>query len=213
MRTLLLFLLAAAGAWAQTPNSVTVTASKNAALQPDQVIFEVDVDSPIDSTMDDAESALQGSGVTAANFSGVNTVQSLPVVTNAQPQIQVRWSFTLPVDLANMKATTVTLTAVQKNVASKKNGMAMSFSVQGTRVSPRLAQTQTCALADVLADARSQAQKIAGAAGLSVGAVLAVSSGTQTAGAITAVFGSGVLVDPVSQPVCSLTVKFALGGL
>ena len=174
----------------------------------------MDVSGPLSTTLDDAVAALQGSGITAANFSNVNTVQSaFQSGPNVQTQVQLRWSFTLPADLANMKATAGTLSAVQQSVAGKKNGMSVTISVAGTQVSPRLAQAQTCALTDLLADARAQAQKLASAAGLSVGAVLSISSATGTsASAAGTSFGSAVLVAPVTQPVCSITVKFALGG-
>ena len=216
MRMHFIFLLTAAFASAQTPppNSVTVTASKASTVQPDQVIFQVDLAGPIGTTLDDAVSALQGSGITAANFSNVSTQQfAFQSGPNVQTQVQLRWSFTLPADLANMKATAGTLTAVQQSVAGKKNGMSVTISVIGTQVSTRLAQSQTCSMADLLADARTQAQKIASAAGLSVGAVLSISSATGTSGgAVNASFGNSVLVSPVSQPVCSIAVKFALGG-
>jgi hypothetical protein len=216
MRTHFIFLLAAALASAQTPppNSVTVTASKPSTLQPDQVVFQVDLVGPISTTLDDAVAALQGSGITAANFSGVSTQQfALQSGPNVQPGVQLRWSFNLLADLANMKATAGTLTAVQQSVAGKKNGMSVLISVVGTQVSQRLAQSQSCSMADLLADARAQAQKMASAAGLSVGAVLSISSATGTSAAANAVLGLGVFVSPVSQPVCSITVKFALGGL
>jgi uncharacterized protein YggE len=216
MRVHFILFLAAALASAQTlpPNSVTVTASKASTLQPDQVIFQVDLVGAISTTLDEAVAALQGSGITAANFSGVSTQQfALQSGQTVQTQVQLRWSFTLPTDLANMKATAGTLTAVQQSVAGKKNGLSVLISVAGTQVSPRQAQSQTCSMTDLLADARSQAQKMASAAGMSVGSVLSISSATGTSAAANAWFGLGALVSPVSQPVCAITVKFALGGL
>ena len=54
-----------------TPNSVTVTASRNPSLQPDQVVFGVSVSTPVDATREDVIAALQGSGITLANFGSV----------------------------------------------------------------------------------------------------------------------------------------------
>jgi Protein of unknown function (DUF541) len=215
MRMQLIFLLTALASAQTPPKSVTVTASKNSSLQPDQVLFQVDLVGPTTTTLDDAVAALQGSGITAANFASVNTTQLIyGSGRNVQPSTQLRWSFTLPVDLANLKTTAGTLTAVQQSVAGKNNSLSVAISVAGTQVSTRLAQSQTCSVADLLSDARAQAQKIASAAGLGVGAVLSISSATQvTAGASYASFGGSVLVAPTAQPVCSIVVKFALGGI
>ena len=56
-------------------NSITVTASRNASLQPDQAVFAVSVQSGISASLDDVLAALQGSGITAANLSSVSSVQ------------------------------------------------------------------------------------------------------------------------------------------
>src|ERR1039457_2549508 len=52
-------------------NAVTVTASRNANLQPDQVLFGVGVTSGLNVSLDDVVAALAGSGITVANFSSV----------------------------------------------------------------------------------------------------------------------------------------------
>jgi uncharacterized protein YggE len=79
-----------------------------------------------------------------------------------------------------------TVTAFDERVqaiAQKKNGMSMSYFVLGTQPA-----SPTCALSDVLSDARTQAQKLAEAAGQTLGVILAISSDSP----------------------CSATVKFAL---
>ena len=201
-----LFLLPAL-ALAQTPaNSVTVTASRNANLTPDQALIYVTVNTNVDGTMDDAAAALQGSGITTANFSGVSAVQ----VSSGRDSItQLQWSFSLATDLASLKTTLATLTGVQQAVAAKKNGMAVSFSVQGTQVSQKLAQSQPCSLTDLMTDARAQAARLASAANMTVGSVLAVSGAASASGAGV---GGNAFTLITSQPVCSLTVKFALAG-
>jgi uncharacterized protein YggE len=194
-------------ALAQTPpNSVTVTASRNTNVAPDQAVISVSVNTSLSGTMDDAIAALQGSGITAANFTGVSTVQT---ILGKQSITELQWSFSLVTDLTALKTTTATLTGVQQAVAARNNGLSVSFSVQGTQVSQKQSQSQPCSLQDLMSDARSQASKLASAAGMTVGPVLAVSGGT-TSSATSA--GANAFTQVVAQPVCSLTVKFALTG-
>jgi uncharacterized protein YggE len=200
-------LLVPALVYAQTaPNSVTVTASRNTNAAPDQAAISVAVNTPTTGTIDDAVAALQGSGVSSANFTGVSTVS---VVSSHGVVLQLQWSFSVTTDLTLLKTTLVTLTGVQQAVAAKNNGTAVSFSVQGTQVSQKAAQAQPCSLADLMSDARAQAAKLASAANLTVGSVLAVSGATASTATSA---GSSAFSSSVSQPVCSVTVKFALTG-
>ena len=198
--------LTAALAWGQTtPNSITVTATRNATLQPDQVVFGITVSSGLASTRDEVVASLQGSGITAANFSNVRNVQ-LYDPRGQQTGMSLEWTFNLPVALPEMKSTIGLLSAVQKSMAQKNDGFSMSFGVQGMQVSSQLQQSQTCSLADLIADERAQALKLASATGKGVGAVLAMSSAT-VANNPNTLFGS-----PAYYPQCSLTVKFGLEG-
>ena len=163
-----------------TPNSVTVTASRSTTPTPDVVRFNVTIDAGADATREDVLAAASGAGVTAANFT---------------------WNFTMTAPLTNLKSTIGLLTALQNNLAKDKK-FTLSFSVSGSEVS---AQSQGCAIADLLADAGAQASKLASAAGMRVGSVQAISGVTSSAGN-----GS---VASVSSPACSITVKFSLGGM
>jgi len=187
------------GQSAPAPNTVTVTASRTANLQPDQVVFRVAVDGPLDSTRDDALNALQGSGITAANFANVGEVQQY--LQSGKTQNFLEWSFTLAVPIANTKTTIGLLTAVQQSNAKQSNNLSISFGLQGTQVSP-----QPCSLADLISDARTQAQQMATAAGKGLGSVLAISSSTSGASS-AAVFSASP-----SIPNCTMTVKFQLTG-
>ena len=69
-------------------NSVTVTASNSATLQPDQAVFSIVVTSGLNASLDDVVAALQGSGITSANFAGIG---GLPVLGQQQPQAS-RWT-------------------------------------------------------------------------------------------------------------------------
>jgi hypothetical protein len=209
-----LLILSVPAAFAQLDsNSVTVSATRSMTQQPDQVLFAVNVQSGLNTSLDDVVAALQGSGITAANFSGVSTGANL--VLNLQPTMApplLQWIFALSAPLAKIKDTIATLSALQKSIAQQNNGLMLSFNVQGSQVSAQSQQSHVCPTSDLLADATTQAQKLAAAAGLSLGAVLAMASGTSVSGnAGSAVSIASVLLGPPVLPsVCSMTVKFAL---
>ncbi len=200
-------------------NSITVSASNNASLQPDQAVFGITVQSGVNSGLDDVLAALQGSGITIANFSGVTTLGQF-VISNPFPTgspLTLAWTFSLPVPLTNTKTTVASLTTLEQNIAKQNNGLTLSFSIVGTQVSQQLAQSQTCSLTSLIATATTEAQSLASAANLTVGRILALSSSTSTGvsnnGAIYGVFGS-VSFSTVSAtpPPCAITVRFALTG-
>jgi uncharacterized protein YggE len=188
-------------------NSITVTASRNPNLQADQAVFGVSVSSGLDASLGDVFGALQGSGITLANFTGVSTppqyfIANPPTTTSPFPP-EAQWLFTLAVPLSKIKDTIASLTTVQQNAAKKNNGLSVTFQIQGSQVSLQALQSQTCALTDLIADARAQAQKLADAAGMGVGVILAMSSATSVP-----VIGSYSSLAP--PPNFTLTVKFAL---
>src|SRR4051794_27440543 len=158
--------------WAQ--NSVTVTASRAPDAQADLALFQVDVTTDLGSSLDDVLSAVQGSILTSSNFSGVRSIQQyLP--NSGQPVNVLAWTFALTAPIRNFKTQVSQLTALQQTVAQKKNGMSVSFSVQGTQVSAQAAQGSNCSVADLLADAKARALKMASASGSLLGGVLAMS--------------------------------------
>ena len=184
-------------------NSITVTATQsNASSLPDQAVFNVQVTSGLDSSMDDVIAALQGSGITAANFQGLNSFfNTIPGV--ASPTQTLNWSFQLVVPLAKVKDTITTLSSLQAKIAAQNNGLSLSFSIQGTQSS---AQPAACSLSNLLTNAQTQAQNLANGAGVSVGNILAMSSSTS---GVTGVGLAGALLGASSSP-CILTVRFAL---
>lgn len=215
------FIISASLAFGQLDsNSVTVTASRSMSLQPDQVVFGVFVNSGVDATLDDVVAALQGSGIGIANFTGVSTpqfqLQFGTGQTPAPPLPTLQWAFGLPVAFSKMKDTVAALASLQASIPKKNTGLSLTFTVQGTQVSQQAQQSQTCSNADLLADARAQAKKLADAAGLIVGTILAVSSSTSSAVSISLTPGFSFspfysTSIPYFSPPCSMTVKFALG--
>ena len=200
-------------------NSITVTASRSVSLTPDEALFSVVVGSGATAGLDDILGALEGSGITMANFSGVNTSAVQCVFTGTPSTLPtspamlptVDWAFSLPVPLAKIGSAIKTLTAFQQTIGQNKSGFTLSFSIVGTRVSPQLQMTQTCVLADIIADAQTQAQKVASAAGLGVGSILALSSPVITSvSSGTTVPVPTIVSQLTSPPVCTVTVKFGL---
>lgn len=168
MRTLFLMVTAAACAFAQLDsNTITVTASRSVQLAPDQITFVVTVTAPTTASLDDVLAAAPGLGLTAANLSGVQATLALlgPASTND-------WSFNLTVAISQLKSTLATITALQ----GRKSGMSVSFLGGNTAVSDQAAAAQTCTMLDLFLDASAQAQKLASAAGRTVGTVLALSN-------------------------------------
>jgi uncharacterized protein YggE len=179
-----------------------VTASRASSnTQPEQAVFNVTVGSGLDTTLDQVVAALSGSGITAANLVGISGQSTSPTDTNPttttttcsyQSCSPLAWTFQLTAQLSKLGATTAALTSLQNTIAQKKNGLSLGFGLQYTQVSPQ--PTQNCDFASLLADARTQAQKEAGPAGLSVGAIVGI---------------TGFVTE--SLPACSVGVTFALG--
>ena len=206
----LILLLAAAPAFAQLEtDTISVTASRLVVLQPDQTVFLVYAVSGPTRNLDEVLAALAGTGITAANLESVRS----------DVEGRLQWSFTLPVLFAKVPSTIATLTGLQDGVRGVVNNV--SFGVQGTQVSEQARQAQSCKEADLISDAQAQAQKLAVAAGYSLGPILWLADGTggQSAGApLTVVpvpvFGTVAAILSLLQSAppmnCTAVVKFRL---
>jgi uncharacterized protein YggE len=194
-------------------NSITVSASNNAAVQPDQAIFAVTVQSGMTTGLDEVLTALQGSGITAANFSSLNTAQQS--TTPGTTSLTLEWTFSLLVPLTNTKATIASLSTLQQNIAKLNNGLTLLFNIVGTQVSQQLAQSQTCSLSGLVADATTQAQSLATAGGVTLGGIIAMSGITSNVVSTPPIIfvGPGYYSSSGSgaaYPPCAITVKFSV---
>jgi uncharacterized protein YggE len=185
-------------------NTVTVTASQSSAAQPDEAVFSVTVGSGLDKILDDAVAAIASLGITAANLVQINTGLPTNLVIpggtsvpppSGVPATLLEWTFQLVVPFSKLKDTTAALTSLQKSISQNNSGLSLSFTLSGVRVSAQHAPA--CNLADLVSQARAQAQDIAGGAGFKAGAIVGLTSATSNA----ALLG------------CSLTVRFALGAM
>ena len=212
-RMLILCLVLCTSLFAQLEsNSVTVTASRSAILQPDQVLLSVTVSTGLDGTLDDVLAALKPLGISLANLTNLYGNSEIVPITAGPftPPPQISWTFGFSVPLSKMKETLAALAGLQHDFKQAKNGLTLSFSVQGTQVSEALQQTQACSIPDLIADARAQAQKLASAGGLVAGPILAmstISAAIPSASFVSGAFSAALLTVPQS---CVLTVKFAL---
>lgn len=188
-------LLLPALAFAQiTANTVTVTVSQTAAAQPDTAIFSVTVMSGIDKNFSDILAALQGSGITAANFVDLSSTTITVINPGSQPaaglQPQLSWGFQLSVPLSKSKDTTAALSTLTQNLPQNNSGLSLTFGLSSTQVSN---QAANCNLTDLVATAHTQAQQLTSAAGLVAGMIQSISTS----------------VGPPAA--CFLTVRFLLG--
>jgi hypothetical protein len=199
--------------------SITITASRSTVLQPDQAVFGINVTSSLNTGLDQVVTALQGSGITSANLSSVLTEQQY----NGSPvsSTVLMWSFTLAVPISQIQTTITALVNVEQTIVKNNNGLMMVFNLQATQVSQLLLASQTCPIPALMMDARTQAQKVAGAAGFGVGPVLAMSngnssatvgppSGTPVVAVISPFLGLSQFLALAETPYCSITVKFGL---
>lgn len=191
-------------------DTVTIQASRYANLRPDQVVFSVSVTASSNTSLDQIVAALANSGITtASNFVGVTG--------GTDNQSPLQWLFSLAAPLAKIKATVASLTALQQSIAQNNSGITLSFQVQGSQVSSDLFQSQVCAAKDLVADAQTQAQNVAVAAGLAIGPIVAISDGSSAAGTFTFTAPvsrlgdfSGLSWFNPTPPGCYLEIKFKL---
>ena len=208
-----LFLTSASLVFGQLDSdTVTIQASRSANLTPDQVVFSVSATAAPNTGFDQVVAALSNLGITAANF--------VAVTSGGDSLSPLQWSFTLAEPLGKIKATVASLTALQQSIAQSNSGIALSFQVQGSQVSSDLVQSQACAAKDLVADAQTQAQSVAAAAGLAIGPIVAISDGSSSAAAPTfvragdffvgnSIYTTGLWFDP-TPPGCYIEVKFKL---
>ncbi|HUA57297.1 MAG TPA: SIMPL domain-containing protein [Verrucomicrobiae bacterium] len=221
MRRILWLLILPLALWAQLDdNTVTVTASRTLpALQPDQAVFTVYVITPATATLDDAVAAVAGTGITAANLSGIVNlgVPPPPGSTSANPSTE--WFFALTVPLASLGSTVSSLQT------AGAGALQVNYSVSA-QVSPQLQATQQCAYTALVGDARAQAQSLAMTAGAALGPILSVSDGSsigvQTIAYLSGVFSQSYVAAPASRlgnflagplptpGTCTMVVQFSL---
>jgi hypothetical protein len=205
MRALRLIILLATGgslALAQLDSdTLTVSVSQSFSLQADQVQLSVDVNTGVNTGLDEVITTLKSAGINSAIFSDLRSDADPPAL---------HWLFDISVPISEIKSTIARLT-----------GLKITFYLLGLQISQQMRDAQPCSMSNLMASAQVQAKKMADAAELTVGDALALSDenslttsyGFVSVQKFTQGFNqvSGVLL---SQPVigsnCFMTVKFKL---
>jgi hypothetical protein len=186
MRRILWFFLLPLAAWAQLEdNTVTISASRQLqAVPPDQAVFTIYLDAPLNASLADVVAPLAGAGISAANLSGVQDYAS---------DQYTMWVFSLTVSLSQLGPALAGL-----NAASALENVNYSILSQ---VSPQAQAAQQCPYGLLVQDAQAQAQQLATAAGATVGPIVSVSDGSQLrTGELSGVLSATVgVIDPISR--------------
>jgi uncharacterized protein YggE len=201
------------------PNTITVTASQTATPVPDQVQIQMYVTSTTSVGLDDVNAALAAAGITGATFIGINNGVIASVLPGVSPfsTAPIQWVYSLAVPLAKLSSTLAQLSTAQQAISKQNSALSLSFNLYGLQTS---SQAQpVCTETSLLSDARKQAQTLATAAGVGLGAILNTSDQTlpvpdyifdpyAVAGFGYASFLLGVQAPTGSA--CSLSVQFQL---
>src|SRR5215472_15722818 len=144
MRNLWITILLGAPLFGQFDSgSLTVTATRAMVLQPDQVAFTASVAAGANSTMDDILASVAPVGLTAANLTGISG-----------GAVRLTYNFAWLVPIAKINETAAALQSAR-----------IAFQVTGAGVSDDLQSPNSCSTSDLLADAQTQARKMAAAIG------------------------------------------------
>jgi uncharacterized protein YggE len=212
MRGLALFFALSAVGFAQLDtNVITVAASRQLNVQPDQVTMFVTVTTNQDRTLDNVLAALPPI-ITAANFTGVSGYGTG----------HVQWAFSLTVPITNLTGMLALL-----HTAASQRAYTIDYFVQGSSASAQAAAAQQCPYPALIADARAQAGKLASAAGVTLGPIVSLVQGGADGSAPAVLYGSvyevlapgqiygsassflNLLTTPRANS-CALTVQFSL---
>jgi len=222
MRNLILLLGAATAAFAQPANVLTITASRQSNIQPDQVSLTVYVYSDPDQTLDSVLAALPGTKIAATDLSNVSMPSSVNTLGfDINPQLE--WIFAPTVSFSDLNSVVVVLGALQT-----KSPVRVSYFYLNATASPQAMASQPCPYPSLINDAQAQAGKLAAAAGVTLGPIVSLGQGSAV-GAVIPVVRTGdfsglllgipaTIYDPIATFVvgsaastCALTVQFKLG--
>jgi hypothetical protein len=172
MRTIAFLLICTASCFAQLDdNTVTVTATRDVVLQPDQAVVTVNLSTAADAGLDDALTILDGTGFNASDLVSANTYQYYDgTLTN--------WQFSKALPFSGLKALLPRIATIQQS-HGQNDSIAYVFDYYVSSQPSQAAQqaASVCPIPTLVADARAQAQQIATAAGARIGSVVSMSQG------------------------------------
>jgi len=207
MRCLLLFFAAACAAFAQLDtNVITVTASRQMNVPPDQAYIAVTFPAGDTQTLNLLSQSFPITNLTNTPGPGAD---------------QQQWAFTFVVAVQDL---TKTISSLHAMASENKS---ISYYVQGTTTSAQASAAQQCPYPTLINDAREQAAKLATAAGMTLGQIVSMAqtnTATQSPGGVRSggfvaflttipnpyvATVSSIITSPIAAS-CSLTVQFAL---
>jgi uncharacterized protein YggE len=198
---------------AQTSNAniVVVSSSKAADVKPDSVVFTLSVDADPTLSIEDVVQSLSTLGITADDLQSISPYPYAPQNPNDTTTTKYLFAYTVP--FAKLKATTNTLDQLRTSLKNDKN-IDLSYFITEYVVAPGVVNdARRKVLPDLIADARSRAQDIAKAAGVSLGAIVSISDSAYY-GAFGAVSGApGGYYSSAAIPrsyIFYITVSFAI---
>ena len=147
-------------------HTLSISATRSMYLQPDQVLFGLSVNTSATGNLDQIVGALSGLGITSANLTG----------TFSSKATTLSWNFSYTAPLSSLTTTVSALAKLEQTISQNNSGLTLTFSVDTTEVSEQLRQSQSCSNSDLVADATAQGQKLAAAAGLTLGPILKLSN-------------------------------------
>jgi uncharacterized protein YggE len=217
-RQLILLVAAAMAAIAQTDtNTITITASRNVSVAPDQVVYTVSATTDSSAGLTDAVALVAEAGITTADLSYTSGYGTTVI-----------WEFQHAVPFSSMKDTSLTLAKLVRQSAIPNGVPSISYSVASVHTS-QAAQSQACQLSALVSDARREAERLAAAVGVHVGAIVGLSDQPETVGIPTVISGIfdanlsvtwvgipnsflrvGTFISPPQQTSCSMVVQFRL---
>jgi hypothetical protein len=169
------------------PHTISIAASRTAAPPQDHVSIPLTLHSTLSFGLDDVTAALGKAGITGATFTGVATDSLTNVLIPPNAQRILGWSFSQIVPLSKLNETLTLTAGAQQAILKLNGGLDLTYRVDGL-IAARQA-TPVCRQADLISDAKTQAQKVANAAGVSVGSILSLTDVVEASGVNAYVFG------------------------
>ena len=200
-------------------NTLSITSTRAVSTRTDDFQILVSAETPIDFTLDATIRALEGTGVTASHLVDMNNRANSRVTDLSGAQITA-WIFRLTLPFSKLNEALNSLVRLRA-----PTGVTMYYSVQSAPAVPAPCPWQT-----LFGDAQIQAQKLASAAGLKMGPILALSDKKESPRLVipVTIISQFVPVSGISIPFndtpnpfggffgigqpesCSLTVQFRL---
>jgi hypothetical protein len=195
-------------------DTITIDTVSPVLWQRGQLSVGICVSAKAGKTIDEVLAAVKGLPISERDLQAVdqNWNQSncqIPDFTD--PALRLYWRFAYSVPIAKL---TETLAALARLSGAAPSGFSMAYEVESRRNGAAL----ECAFPTLVSQARRHAEAVAGAAGLRVGAAVAMSDGGDiepAQGETGAPFlqqagNAGIAMAPITIPTCNATVQFKL---